>query len=79
MTTRSMFASRGVCLLLAATALLVPAPARAASTGILLGASGERELLSRQIGVPLASHAYAELDGPVEDADLINIQGRLRW
>ena len=61
-----------------AAAAVLTQPAAAAGR-IILGANGAREQLSRQVGVPLASHVYGILEGPVLDARLINVQAMMKW
>lgn len=46
---------------------------------VILGANGLNEQLSRQIGKPLATHAWGHLDGPVKLGTLINIETPGRW
>lgn len=57
----------------------ITAPAGAGSPTVVLGANGQNEQLSRQIGRPLATHAWGHLNGPVKLGTLVNIETPDRW
>lgn len=57
----------------------VAAPAGADSPKVVLGANGQNEQLARQIGRPLATHAWGHLNGPVKVGTLVNIETPDRW
>lgn len=65
-----------VALAAAAAGTLLPLtpPASASSSQIIVGAAGQRERLSDQIGRRLASYVFGRLDGPVRDGTLVNFE-----
>lgn len=72
----------GSLLLAAATAIVVSltiAPPADAASASVLGSDGDRATLQQQVGVPLASHAYGTLNGPVLNARLVNFQSNVSW
>jgi len=75
----------GLTALMAATGLVAPltitGPVSAGQNGrpIIFGASGTVAELSRNVGAPLAVHAYGKLDRGVPRGDLVNMKPNVNW